>query len=243
MKGFPIIITIVTVLTLAMGGVSYAIFAKPFLRAPPLPEVAPSETVPAEDISPTPVPASAQPPSSPPESPLPEPPAQGLEGKVTDFRQAVQDVISSGESQEVTLIFTEAEINDQAAKILTQTEIPEDIPLEVNSIHIDLQPDNNLLTEAKTTILGLGVTLKAGSQVSIRDGKPEVTVADVSFGFIPLPGVVKDKIVAFITQKTDDLLVQSTKATVGGDGIDLEFKEINIQEEKVTITVLIKKVA
>ena len=227
MPRFSKIIIIAAVLVLA--GVVYLIFSNPFAKEPPSPDTVPTE------------------PSSPPKestpSPPPEPSAPGFEEKVTDFMQVVANVSASGESQEVTLVFTEAEVNEQAAKLLTQVEIPEDIPLEVNSVSIDLQPDNNLLTEAETTILGLGVTLKAGSQVSIRDGKPEVTITDVSFGFIPLPGAVKDKIVAFITQKTDALLVQLTEATLGADGIDLEFKEVNTQEDKVTITVLIKKAA
>jgi len=220
---FSKIIIIAAVLVLA--GVGYLIFSNPFAKEPPSPDTTLTKPPPRESVSP------------------PEPPAPGFEEKVTDFMQVVANVSASGESQEVTLVFTEAEVNEQAAKLLTQVEIPEDIPLEVNSVSIDLQPDNNLLTEAETTILGLGVTLKAGSQVSIRDGKPEVTITDVSFGFIPLPGVVKDKIVAFITQKTDDLLVQLTEATIGADGIDLEFKEVNTQEDKVTITVLIKKAA
>ena len=221
---FSKIIIIAAVLVLA--GVVYLIFSNPFAKEPPsTPDTTLTKPPPRESVSP------------------PEPSAPSFEEKVTDFKQAVTAVTATGESQEVTLVFTEAEVNDQATKLLTQVEIPEDIPLEVNSVSIDLQPDNNLLTEAETTILGLGVTLKAGSQVSIRDGKLEVTITDVSFGSIPLPGVVKDKIVAFITQKTDDLLVQLTEATIGADGIDLEFKEVNTQEDKVTITVLIKKAA
>ena len=216
---------IIIAMVLVLAGAVYLIFSNPFPKEPPSPDTTLTKPPPRESVSP------------------PEPSAPSFEEKLASLRQTITDVATTGESQEITLVFTEAEVNDQAAKILTQVEIPEDIPLEVNSISIDLQPDNNLLTEAETTILGLGVTLKAGSQVSIRDGKLEVTVTDVSFGFIPLPGAVKDKIVAFITQKTDDLLVQLTEETIDADEIDLEFKEVNTQEDKVTITVLIKKAA
>ena len=63
-------------------------------------------------------------------------------------------------------------------KIPSQAETPEDIPLEVTSVHIDLKPDNNLLTDAETTILGLEVTLKANTRVSLKESKPDVASAD-----------------------------------------------------------------
>jgi len=226
-------IAIIALIFLLAGAV-YIIFAKPFS-----PEVPPGEA-PAEPPPPAETTLTA-PPSSENVSP-PEPPPPGFEEKVTTFWQAMAEVSTTGESQEVTLVFTEAEVNEQAAKLLTQVEIPEDIPMEVKSIHIDLKPDNNLLTEAETAILGFGVTLKASSQVGISEGKPDVTITDVSFGAIPIPGTVKEKIVAFITHKIDEVLVQLTESAADG-GIDAEFKDINVAEEKVTITVLIEKVA
>lgn len=223
-KNRSIIITIAILFILA--GTVYIILGNPFSKESPSPEAVPTE-----------------PPSTPITTPA-KPPVPSLEEKIAGFRQSVVDVAATGESKELTLVFTEAEVNDHAAKILTQVEMPEDIPLEVKSVHIDLQPNNNLLTEAETTILGLGVTLKAGTQVSIKEGKPDVAITEVSFGFIPIPGPIKDRITAFITQKTDDLLVQLTETATGDNGkVDLEFKEVNIQEEKVTITVLIKPIA
>ena len=219
-----------------LAGAVYLIFSNPFAKESPSPDIEVPKPEPTQGTTLT------KPPSRKSVSP-PEPSAPSFEEKITSLKQTVTYVITTGESQEVTLVFTEAEVNDQATKILTQVEIPEDIPLEVNSVHIDLKAGNNLLTEAETNILGLGVTLKARSQVSLNEGEPEVTVTNVSFGFIPLPGAVKDKITAFITQKTDELLVQLTKATIDANGIDLEFKEVNIQEDKVTITALIKKAA
>ena len=65
-------------------------------------------------------------------------------------------------------------------------------------------------------------------------------ITDISFGFIPLPGVVKDKITAFIGEKIDTLMVQLTEAEVGGEGIDLEFKDIKVQAEEMAVTLLIK---
>jgi len=229
-------IIIITAIVLVLIGGGYFVFSNFFSSEPP-----PEDEAPA-----APKAAPATPPAPPKES-TPSPPSQpsapSLEETVVDFRQAVADVLASGESQEVTLVFTEAEVNEQATRLFAQVEIPEDIPLEIKSVHIDLQPGNNLLTEMETAILGFGVTLKATSQVSVREGKPKVDITKVSFGAIPIPGAVKDAIVDFITQRTDELMVQLTQATAGGDGIDLEFKEITTQEDKVTITVLIKKEA
>lgn len=238
---FAILIIIAIVFVLIGGG--YFVFSNFFSSEPPPKDEAPTEPPATPEATPTtpPAPPKESIPSPPPKPP-PEPPAPSIEEKVVDFGQAVADVLASGESQKVTLVFTEAEVNEEATKLLSQVEIPEDIPLEIKSVHIDLQPDNNLLTEAETTILGFGVTLKANAQVSIREGKPEVDITKVSFGAIPIPGAIKDAVVGFITQQTDDLLVQLTKPAIGGDGIDLEFQEINTQEDKVTITILVKKV-
>ena len=239
MGHFTIIISITAIVLVLIGG-GYFVVSNFFSSEPPPEDETPAEPPPTPTAPPKE--SVPSPPAPPKESaPPPKPSPPDYEEKVTDFRQTVADVLASGESQEVTLVFTEAEINDQAAIMLARTEIPEDIPLEIKSIHIDLQPDNNLLTEAKTTILGFGVTLKATGQVSIREGKPKVDITKVSFGAIPIPGAIKDAVVKFITQRTDELMVQLTQATAGGEGIDLEFKEITTQEDKVTITVLVKK--
>ena len=239
MGHFTIIISITAIVLVLIGG-GYFVVSNFFSSEPPPEDETPAEPPPTPTAPPKE--SVPSPPAPPKESaPPPEPSPPDYEEKVTDFRQTVADVLASGESQEVTLVFTEAEINDQAAIMLARTEIPEDIPLEIKSIHIDLQPDNNLLIEAKTTILGFGVTLKATGQVSIREGKPKVDITKVSFGAIPIPGAIKDAVVKFITQRTDELMVQLTQATAGGEGIDLEFKEITTQEDKVTITVLVKK--
>jgi flagellar basal body-associated protein FliL len=237
MGKFAIIIIIAIVFVLIGGG--YLVFSNFFSSEPPPKDEAPTEPPATPEATPTTPPAPPKESAPPPEPP----PAPSIEEKVVDFGQAVADVLASGESQEVTLVFTEAEVNEQATKLLAQVEIPEDIPLEIKSVHIDLQPGNNLLTEAETTILGFGVTLKANAQVSIREGKPKVDITKVSFGAIPIPGAIKDAVVGFITQQTDDLLVQLTKPAIDGDGIDLEFQEINTQEDKVTITILVKKAA
>ncbi len=190
-----------------------------------------------EPSPPPPAPAATQP---PPAKTAPEPTPPSFEGKVTDFSQAVAEVAATGESREVTLTFTEAEVNEQAGKIMTQMEIPADIPLEIKGVSIDLQPGNNLLTVADTTILGFSAKLKVNTGVSIREGRPDISINDISFGMIPVPGTVKDKIVALIGQQTDRMLVALTEAGTGG-GVDFEFIDITIDEDMLSVTVLISK--
>ncbi|MCH8864434.1 MAG: hypothetical protein IIB13_03595 [Chloroflexi bacterium] len=190
-----------------------------------------------EPSPPPPAPAATQP---PPAKTAPEPTPPSFEDKVTDFSQAVAEVAATGESREVTLTFTEAEVNEQAGKIMTQMEIPADIPLEIKGVSIDLQPGNNLLTVADTTILGFSAKLKVNTGVSIREGRPDISINDISFGMIPVPGTVKDKIVALIGQQTDRMLVALTEAGTGG-GVDFEFIDITIDEDMLRVTVLISK--
>ncbi len=233
MKSPLVIISITVAALLIIAGAGYFIFGN---LSPPEP--------------PTPSPAAAEPPpppseSAPPEPPAPvkesEPPAPSFEEKIEDFIKAMADVSATGESKEVTLVLTEAEINQQATMVLAQAEIPEDIPLEIKSVHLDLQADNNLVNEVETVTYGFEVTIKVKTKVGIKEGKPDVEITDVSFGFIPLPAAVKDKIVDFLKQKIDDSLVQLTETGIGGNGkVDLEFKDINVQEEEMTITVIIK---
>ncbi len=226
-----VLLPVIIVALLILGGGGYFLVRNIRFPEPPPPPPAP--------VQPAPAPAETPPP--PVETaPAPPPPAPSFEGKVTDFRQAIAEVVDTGESQEVVLTFTEAEVNEQAGKIMTQMEIPADIPLEIKSVSIDLQPGNNLLTVVDTTILGFGAKLKVDTSVSIRDGRPDVSINKVSFGMIPVPGAVKDQIVSLISQQTDRMLVALTEAGTGG-GVDLEFIDITIDEDMLSITVLISK--
>ena len=223
----PLVIISITIAgLLVLAGASYFLGYFNF-NIPPPPEPPPQGT-PAE-------------PPPPRESELPtRQPAPGVKEKIESLGQAIADVSTTGESKEVTLVFTEAEINEQASILLAQIEMPEDIRLEVKSVHIDLQTDNKLVTEVETVAYGFEVTIKVKAQVGIKEGKPGVEITDINFGFIPLPGTVKDRITALITQNTDDLLVYLTESEIGGGKVDFEFKDINIQQKEITIAIIIK---
>jgi len=222
----PLIIGTTVAVLFILAGVGYFLLGDPF----------PTE-------SPPPSPPSIKPPAPPNGSkPPPEQPTPGLEQKTEDLQKAIADVCATGESQEVTLVFTETEVNDQAEKLLAQSEIPEDIPLEIKSVHVDFQTDNNLVTEIGTVTYGFNVTIKVNAQVGIEGGKPEVQVTDVSFGLVPLPEPLKDTITDLITQNIDDLLSQLTEVEIDCSEreIDLEFTDVNTQPDRITFTVLIK---
>jgi len=220
-KSRPILIGTGVAVLLILAGVSYPVLSNSSPAEPP-PQII----------------TSPKPPAPPPKS---NPPPLSFEQKIENLKKIIADVCATGESKEITLVFTETEANNQAAKLVAQAEIPEDIPLDIESVHIDFQPDNNVLTEARSVIYNrFKVTIKIKAMVDIEEGKPEVEVTSISFGFVPLPKPLKDKISDFITQKIDSL--QSlAEAELGGNGkIDLEFRNIKIQDSKVTITLLIK---
>ena len=187
---------------------------------------------------PPPPPAPVQP-APPPAEPAPVPQPPSVEDQVTGFRQAVIEVAATGESREVILTFTEAEISEQADGVMSRMEIPADIPLEIRGASIDLKPGNNMLTVADTTILGFEASLKVNTGVGIRDGRPDISVNDINFGMIPVPGAVKEKITALISQQTDRMLVALTEAETGG--VDLEFIDMTTDEDTLSITVLVSK--
>ena len=233
------IITVVAVLFI-LASVGYFLLSSP--PPPESPQLGITSTEP-----------SASPPKNTPPTKLSAPPRESkptsgqpplsFEQKLENLREAIADVCATGESREVTLVFTETEANEQAAKQLAQTEIPEDIPLEVSSVHIDFQTDNNLLTEAKTVAYGfIKFTIKVKAQIGIEEGKPRVDVTKISFGFVPLPKPLKDRITGLITQQIDGLLSQITGAELGCNGkVNIEFVDIAIQESTTTVTVIIKR--
>ena len=64
-------------------------------------------------------------------------------------------------------------------------------------------------------------------------------MTDVNFGFVPLPKAIKESITGLIQQKTEDIFDQMTRSELGAE-VELEFKNIDIQEEEAIITLLIK---
>ena len=195
-------------------------------------------------MQPTPVVESktpTEPPTPAVESETPTtPPPLSLEQNMEKLSKAIADVSATGESQEVTLVLTEAEANKKGADLLTTAEIPADLPLEIKNVHIDFQTGNNLITELETVVYGFTGKITIKSQVSIEDGKPAVEVTDVS---VPLPGV-KDMVSDLISQKIGALLDQLTGTGLGGnEEVTVEYQDIDIQEEEATITLLVKPIA
>ncbi|MFC1979266.1 hypothetical protein ACFLVS_00060 [Chloroflexota bacterium] len=227
-KRHLIIISTVAAVLLISVGVVYSSFDNP----PPA-ESPPPVTPPAEQ----PAPPTE---SKPPPAPAPAPPPPTFEQKIKNFTESIFDVCDTGESKEITLVFTEIEVNEQTAKLLAHIDIPADIPLEIEAVDIDFQAANKVLTESKSIIYDkFHVTIKA--QVSVEEGEPEVEVTSISFGFIPLPKPLRDRIVALGMEKVDAVQAQLTQAGAGCNGkVDLEFTNINIQESNITISVLIK---
>jgi len=195
-----------------------------------------------KSISPASPPTPSAPPTPAP-SPAPTPPPQptsSFEEKIKSLEQTVALVQSSGKSQETTLNFTEAEVNEQAAKMLTQIQMPADMPLKLTGVRIDLKPDNILSADLESTAYGFKVTIKVKAQVSIKEGKPEVKTTEISFGAMPLPQAIKDQVASLIAKSINDVVTQMTQTGISGAGVTLELKSITIQENDLTITAIIK---
>ena len=212
-----------------------------------------SDIPPPTGRAPQPAPPASEPPpklpepesEAPPEQPAPpeeskapiEPQSLTMEQKIEKLRNAIAEVGATGESQEVTLLFTETEANAMAAVLLVQFEMPEDIPLQIENVNIDFQKENTVVTEAETALL----TLKVTSHVSIEEGKPAVEVTDIN---LPLPQSLKDQIAVLVREKTVALLDQLTRSALDNNGeVELEYTDIAIQEEDLTITLLLKPAA
>jgi len=198
-----------------------------FLTHPSQVELAPEVTPPTKQLAPEVTPPTTQPPPS-------------FEQKIENFRKEVEDACIAGESKEVALVITKDEANSKIAPLLARVEIPEDIPLEIESIHIDFKPDT-VITALKVATYGITLTIEVEAQINIRDGKPEVEIVDIDFGWIPLPKLIEDQITGLLTQKIEDLQTRTLNEGITAIGdVDWEVTEVNIQERQSTVTLVIK---
>jgi hypothetical protein len=213
--------------------------------SPPVP--APSGTV----SPPVPVPSGpASPPVTPPSGQIPAVPSQPhqedktpltFDQKIEGLRQAIDQVCATGRSQEVILVFSEAEANEQAEKLLATTAIETDIPLEVTGVKIYFEDDDRVKAEIKAVIYVFKPTIKAETRVGIRDGEPEIEITRLSFGFLPLPGL-KDKVEQIIMQNIDELKTRYSGGQMGCEGrINFEFTDITISQGEATVTLTVRR--
>jgi hypothetical protein len=226
-----VIIIIVAIIALAGAGVGGYLIANK-LNTPSPPQPAPTTPVSAPSPAPAPAPSPAPTPTPAP----PAPTAQNFEQKIESLQDVISRVQTSGKSEEVTLAFTEAEVNEQAKALLTQ--MPPDSQFKVTSVKIDLKPNNVIAAELGAVAAGISLPIKVNVQVSVISGKPDLKITSINFGFIPLPQSVKDQVSATLAKSLDDMLMHMMQTGAGG-GIALEFKTITIRENDMTMTVLI----
>ena len=230
----PLLIVIVAVIALfvILAGLDFFILHKFFPGSPAVEQPA---------LAKAPVEKAALPQAS---QPVITQPSQSLEQNISSLEDAITKAAASGENQEVTLVLLETEANSQATQMLAQAEMPEDILLEINGIHVDFQPGNKVITRIGATIqvgISIPVDIEVTSQVGIEDGMPSVTITDISFfGSGLLPQSLKDQITGFITGEIDNLLTPVTEVELGDGKVVLEYTDIDIQEETATVTVIAK---
>lgn len=226
-----VVITAAVVLVLITAGFIYFTRSKPPASPPATQTPLPTASKPTQSATPTSQPPPTQTPST-------------LEQNITSLEQAINNIATTGQSQEVTLTITESEANVQAAAMLTSATMPPDVPLEIKGVKIDFKPGNIILAEIDTVlhaVISLSVKVNVQMQVGIQAGKPTASVTDVSFtGSSLLPPSAKDQITSLITQQIDQLITQLTTAELAGGKVVLEYTKINIQETSAAVTVLVK---
>jgi uncharacterized protein YpmS len=219
----PVVITMLVIALVLIGAV-VAVF---LLLNSCDREAAPTPTTTA---APTPAPA-------PSPAPAPAPTGPTIQDKLKSLEEAVEKVRATGQTQEVSIVLTEAEVNAQASQAIAQETQSGDF--RVTSVKIDLKPNNVMAAELQTQALGFTIPIKVNMGVSVKDGKPAVTVTDISFGMMPVPQSMKDQIAAAIADSIDNLVVEMTENAAGED-VELEFRLITIRETDMTMVVLVK---
>ncbi len=224
MKISLIIIGGIVALSLITAGIFYVIGHDASITEAPPPTAPPSgQTVPAEG----PV--------------LPSPDEAPIETGIDGLSNVIAEVYATGEPREVAIVITETEANSKAAELITIVEIPADIPLKIESVYLDLQPDNGVLVEAQSALFGrLKTTIRATTRVSTVEGKPRVEITKISFGFVPVPQALKERIVSLVTENLDDFVAQLVTAGTSDSGeVSLELRGISIRQDDLTITAVI----
>ena len=148
--------------------------------------------------------------------------------------ETITTVASTGESSEVSLVFSEEAVNDKVAQSLVGTTIDAGVTMDVTAVGLDLQSGNLIEAELNgTTSFGFGVVIRVTAQVSIEAGKPAVEVIDAN--------VPADLIASAITEALDSPLIQLTRIGSGDDeNVDIEFTEITIQDDELTLVVMVR---
>jgi len=220
----PVVITMLVIAVLLIGGV-VAVFL--------VFNVFDREAAPAPAPAPAAVPAPA---SAPAPAPAPAPSGPSIEDKIKSLEQTIEQVRTTGQPQEVTIVLTEAEVNAQAQSLAQGLQSAE---FKVLSVRIDLQPNNALSAELQAQALGFTIPIKVNMNIGVKDGKPVVSITGINFGMLPVPPTMKDQIAAAIAQSIDSLMVEMTQGGVGA-GVAFEVWSITIRETDMTIVALVK---
>jgi hypothetical protein len=221
----PVVITMLVIAVLLIGGV-VAVFL--------VFNVFDREAAPAPAPVPAPVPAAVPAPASAPApAPAPAPSGPSIEDKIKSLEQTIEQVRTTGQPQEVTIVLTEAEVNAQAQSLAQGQQSAE---FKVLSVRIDLQPNNALSAELQAQTLGFTIPIRVNMNIGVKDDKPAVSITDIN---LPVPQTMKDQIAAAIAQSIDSLMVEMTQGGVGA-GVAFEVRSITIRETDMTIVALVK---
>lgn len=161
-------------------------------------------------------------------------PSPALEDKTTRTPEPAE----KPKSEELTMVFTEAEANQEAKKRVVGLFIPE-FNLEVKSIDIDFKSGNTVLSKIGCSVYGFSATGTAEAQASAEAGKPKIEVTKINFGAIPVPEATRQQAIVFLEQEIDTLLTQLLEQGKS-QGVTLEVREIITTENDMSFKVFAK---
>jgi hypothetical protein len=222
LKGFLIASGAIVLLSLIAVGAGYYLLTKPRETEP-----APENRPPIEQ--------------SPPEiTPSTREPTPDLDQQIEALQKAVEDVGLTGKSREETLVITEAEINSKIPELLSKVNPGEAVPFDIQSVRLDLHPDDTIIifTTIDTDDMSLNAEVK--TRVDIEAGKPRITVVDIQFGGLSLPSFIENYLADTISDGIEQLQTDALEQITPAADVEWEMTEINVSEEQLTTTLVIK---
>jgi len=196
LKDSPVALGAVVVLLLAIAWVGYYLLTKP-----PQSELPPAATPPVEQLAPEVAPPVEQ--SAPKVTPSTEPSPLSFSQKIDNLWQEVEEVRVTGEGREVTLVFTEAEINSEIPRLLTKANLREAVPLDIKSAQLDFHPDDAITVLTTVDTYGITLDVEVETRVGIEAGKPRITIVDIHLGKIFLPTFIKNYVINTISDAVE----------------------------------------
>ncbi len=210
------IVSLLSILLILAAGVNYFFIDRPFESKP----------TPASQTVVTPAPTGGL--------------SMSLAQKIERLRGVAREVSDSGQPQEINLSLTEAELNEEAGRLLAQGRAAGEVPLDISGVSADLQPEGIITTGVDAKALNISFRIKVRARVGVKDGKPVINIEDIEVPLIL--SSFKDMIGEYVRQKTEGMLAELSQSVLDGNGgVVAEFIEISTTDQELISRLVLKK--